>query len=217
MQLLVDALASLQHLRSLCLWPSLADDQLSIFWLALAATLPSFPRLEVLECNPTYAESAVARAGASCSCLKSMTLYVPSYGYPPAMDEAVAACVRLNPQLEEITIDCGRIQSLPPLMSPLLLDALRINYTIKNIELKYPRIGVPDIEATFNASTHVLGNLALMLRLNVCSRMYLATDPSNRCLGVSVLEQAKDDLNCIFFHLRENPLLCICGETFRSG
>lgn len=46
------------------------------------------------------------------------------------------------------------------------------------------------------------------LALNQAGRSYLVTNPGNRSLGVDVLASVTSDLNCLYLHLRENPLLC---------
>jgi hypothetical protein len=45
--------------------------------------------------------------------------------------------------------------------------------------------------------------------LNKSGRGYLIEDPANRAKGVEVLRNVIDDLDCLFLHLQENPLLCM--------
>ena len=50
--------------------------------------------------------------------------------------------------------------------------------------------------------------LQCILRLNEAGRRYLIDDPTSKERGVNVLLKVQDDLNCLFLHLQENPLLC---------
>jgi hypothetical protein len=56
------------------------------------------------------------------------------------------------------------------------------------------------------------GVLGMILRLNKAGRGYFIHDPASREKGVEVLIQVSDDLDCLFYHLRENPLLCDLGR-----
>ena len=40
-----------------------------------------------------------------------------------------------------------------------------------------------------------------------------AKGPTYKAAGVDVLSAVSDDLDCLFYHLRENPLLCERGDT----
>jgi hypothetical protein len=52
------------------------------------------------------------------------------------------------------------------------------------------------------------GNLGAILRLNQAGRRYLIEDGSSVSKGVEVLSAVRSDINCVFFHLLENPSLC---------
>jgi hypothetical protein len=69
-----------------------------------------------------------------------------------------------------------------------LLDALRQNYTLEYYGPNNP--------------------FSYLGRLNQCGRRYLENDGASRSKCVALLAKVKDDLNCLFFHLRENPILC---------
>jgi NDP-sugar pyrophosphorylase family protein len=53
-------------------------------------------------------------------------------------------------------------------------------------------------------------------RLNKAGRCYLTDDPTSRVKGVAVLEEVIYDLDCLFLHLQENPLLCLRQEVGRK-
>ena len=46
-------------------------------------------------------------------------------------------------------------------------------------------------------------------RLNRAGRRYLLEDAASRLKCISVLAKVKNDLNCLYFHLRENPIVCM--------
>jgi hypothetical protein len=56
-----------------------------------------------------------------------------------------------------------------------------------------------------------MGDMRAILRLNKAGRRYLNEDGSSIVKGVDVLSAVRDDLNCIFLHLLENPSLCNRG------
>jgi hypothetical protein len=52
------------------------------------------------------------------------------------------------------------------------------------------------------------GDVGAILRLNAAGRRYLIEDGSSVSKGVEVLISVRDDINCVFLHLLENPRLC---------
>jgi hypothetical protein len=52
------------------------------------------------------------------------------------------------------------------------------------------------------------GELCTILRLNRAGRRYLIEDAGSIAKGVEVLSTVSEDLNCLLYHLLENPLLC---------
>jgi hypothetical protein len=53
-----------------------------------------------------------------------------------------------------------------------------------------------------------MGDLCSVLQLNGVGRGYLHDDGSSVMKCVDVLSAVRDDLNCVFLHLLENPSLC---------
>jgi hypothetical protein len=51
-------------------------------------------------------------------------------------------------------------------------------------------------------------DVGAILLLNEAGRRYLVQDGSSISKGVDVLSRVNDDINCLFFHLLENPTLC---------
>jgi hypothetical protein len=58
------------------------------------------------------------------------------------------------------------------------------------------------------AANDQLEDLGVILRLNGAGRRYLIQDKGSVSKGVEVLCAVSNDLNCVFFHLLENPSLC---------
>ncbi len=52
------------------------------------------------------------------------------------------------------------------------------------------------------------GDVDTILRLNEAGRRYLVQDGSSISKGVEVLSRVSDEINCVFWHLLENPRLC---------
>lgn len=48
-----------------------------------------------------------------------------------------------------------------------------------------------------------------LTRLNKAGRRYLREDPQSNSKCIAVLAKVKHDLNCLYFHVRENPILCL--------
>jgi hypothetical protein len=59
--------------------------------------------------------------------------------------------------------------------------------------------------------------LAAITRLNAAGRSYLQQDASSKSHCIDVLGEVKDHLDCIFYHLRENPILFSGGIANASG
>jgi hypothetical protein len=106
------------------------------------------------------------------------------------------------------------------------IEALKLNKTLKNLSVCYGIQNLTDDEAKhltsvvkknhgleclpdLNSSDNRMGDLHSILRLNGAGRRYLL-DGHGSILskGVGVLSAVSDNLNCVFFHLLENPSLC---------
>ena len=69
-----------------------------------------------------------------------------------------------------------------------------------------PTYGLEDLCLHGNGKCDKIANT--ILRLNKAGRRYLVEDPASKEKGVELLIEVKDDVNCSFFHLLENPSLC---------
>jgi hypothetical protein len=52
------------------------------------------------------------------------------------------------------------------------------------------------------------GDVAAILRLNAAGRRYLIEDGGSISKGVEVLSAVRNEIDCVFLHLLENPRLC---------
>ena len=50
-------------------------------------------------------------------------------------------------------------------------------------------------------------------QLNAAGRRYMQHDSTSLAEGLNVLSRVIDDLDCLYFHLRENPKLCFGWQT----
>ena len=83
-----------------------------------------------------------------------------------------------------------------------MLDAFRGNYTLEVFHaLRSDARGFEDLDDLGSYTQHTIRTIT---KLN----SYLATNASSRHKGVQVLASVSDDLDCLFYHLLENPSLC---------
>jgi hypothetical protein len=71
----------------------------------------------------------------------------------------------------------------------------------KSLQKNYAMESLPNIVSRS-------GDVSAILRLNAAGRRYLIEDGSSVSKGVEVLSAVRSDINCVFFHLLENPTLC---------
>jgi hypothetical protein len=217
--LLADALTS-STLRAISCSPLGFREQreATLFLKTFATELPTMRCLEELHVGTiehfghdidehSELDAALIRATADCPCLKRLKidLYRFSCGYTEALDRALAHCVQASTSLEEIDVKRQCEANWNEFLTcPALLDALKRNYTIQYIRLTSdPYPGSQSSWAT--ASTTIIN---IMCRLNRSGRNYMAIDSNNHLQGLQVLDAVNDDLDCLYFHLRENPMLC---------
>jgi hypothetical protein len=75
-----------------------------------------------------------------------------------------------------------------------MVSLLKKNYALESL---------PDIDLE-----DPVGDVGAILRLNAAGRRYLVQDGSSISKGVEVLSRVNDNVNCVFLHLLENPILC---------
>jgi hypothetical protein len=112
------------------------------------------------------------------------------------LQDALVDCIRSDASsIEELYVN-GTLWC-PSLAT--LADAFGTNFTIRKIRFQLPLLREDMV--------HVC-RMERIARLNAAGRKYVLTDPHDKSAGVQVLSAVSKSLNDIFFHLRENPLLC---------
>lgn len=56
-----------------------------------------------------------------------------------------------------------------------------------------------------------------ILQLNKAGRRYLAEDATSRSKCIAVLAKVKHDLDCLYYHMQENPILCTGYSSSDDG
>jgi hypothetical protein len=79
------------------------------------------------------------------------------------------------------------------------------NYTMEHMSFEIESYKTLRSEDSWDKALET--NIDSICRLNRAGRVYMATDARNRHEQLRVLEAVNDDLDCIFIHLRENPLV----------
>jgi hypothetical protein len=149
---------------------------------------------------------------------------VPSKSHVAASCLAIVTALRENSSLETLEFYCdhGTIArdtymtalesfqmntSLKKLcLSPVLASfgEAEMNQVVSLVKKNYTLIEL-DEDVTGHDETGKLGSI---LRLNQAGRGYLIEDAGSIRKGVEVLLNVTDDLDCLFYHLLENPMVC---------
>jgi Ran GTPase-activating protein (RanGAP) involved in mRNA processing and transport len=158
--------------------------------------------------------------------LKSLKISFINEG---ALDPHIATlCFDTVVMLESnTTLECLDIKSrgISPDAYFAALESLQPNTALKTLRLSPVLASMGDDKmeqlvslVTKNYSLAVLdedlstrdktGELGTLLRLNKVGRRYLIKDAASIAKGVEVLIGVSDDLDCLFYHLLENPTLC---------
>jgi hypothetical protein len=83
----------------------------------------------------------------------------------------------------------------------------RNDTTKRLIQLVKKNYGLENLDKGWH-SYDTTGELRTILRLNRAGRHYLVQDMGSIAKGVEVLVAVSDHLESLFYHLRENPVLC---------
>jgi hypothetical protein len=226
------ALGSNKALKSLQVNVSGIDESLSTAMkngLGMNTTLECLEVMNVRLCGYSCALWCRALSFLSTNkVLKFLTVDIPSLSLESCVSSFrlhIAAMLQENVSLERLSIPCVNETKAGEYVA--LVTALRQNNTLKTLKLhhlNYPhRLTDDEVKQmasllkknyTFHsfAPAYALenraGDLGAILRLNAAGRRYLIVDGSSISKGVEVLSAVSDDINCLFFHLLENPLLC---------
>jgi hypothetical protein len=201
-------------------------DQASLpeFLLNLAQKLPQM-KLEVLDlvhlCQRMHSETedegmrsmmepvlpALILAAAQCSTLVELRL--PYAQVTDELDGALASLMESSySQLQSLFMG-GCLRRALDVDSRLrywrFLEALKGNVSIQEVVLNYRQSGFYPGPCCADLKREV----AMVTRLNVAGRKYLADEPT-QLKGLDVLDKVSDDMDCLYFHLREAPSLVNC-------
>ena len=216
---LVDAFVA-SNMRHLSLqWLAyLETSELTAATAALMRGLPTMARLESITCElGVYEDSvfkcdagddtivAVVRAAAQCTSLKKLSLS-SVVEYTRDLDDAFFHCITSNHCLQEVAIE-GQ-PTFPQMRCPGLLRALKQNYWVEHIHLMSSSWGEPG--EVWDRGDELM--IDVILRLNRSNRRYLHDEASNKHVGTQVLADVGNDMDCIYYHLLENPLLVVRKE-----
>jgi hypothetical protein len=212
------------------------DFELNEFVETFQAGLPSMPCLEELGLNLICRrrdddgeirchDEAVADVGrvALVGCTRLKVLKLTFQSYSEAMDQLLADYIQTKSKknrLKEVIVVLQTPRTTTPVTccpaynSPALLESIRTSFAARPL-VRFEMSEPPSPRAVnlWDGSTNP--RIQMLLRMNRAGRVYLTTDPTHRRKGSQVLESAKDDLDGLYLHLRENPLLC-CSYSGRS-
>ena len=189
------------------------------FLVTMAAGLPTMRGLEELDLqfgaldfasDPAFHDAflAVIRAAGNCPHLKVLRFHCEAY--PELLDKAVAECVRRSFVLKDLYIHCrapNATDPVPAYTSPALLEALSCNHTVQHISFDVTSVIEPSGIDPWDAD--MKKNVETVLVLNRSGRAYLQRiGPEKRGNGIRLLGSVGDDLDCVYYHLREYPDLC---------
>ena len=152
----------------------------------------------------SLALAAAIRGAAKCQNLRRLSIDTSDLGTTELLDDALAFCLKTSTSLEHLEFIHSTQGTLNrALQLPLFFQALRTNSSLKDVttNCRY-------MYSLFDAlDNNARRQLEVVLRLNREGRSYMSTEPSNMAKALGVLERVHDDLDCLFYHLRENPLI----------
>jgi hypothetical protein len=162
----------------------------------------------------------------------------PQHGFTEpflsAFQVDVAAMLQDNTSLETLSIRNSR-NTFKAEECAALVTSLQENTTLKRLQLNYGNVHLTDVEnkhmANILKKNYKLeslpkinlvsrpGDVGAIFRLNRAGRRYLLEDGSSLSKGVEILSAVSNAINCVLFHLLQNPTLCdrSAMETVTAG
>ena len=201
----------------------------AVFATALSQVLSSMLRLEKLdfgcwnyaaapESHYEQAIVALIQAAGGCPCLEELCL---SFQWlTSGMDACIAKeCIGNASRFKTLVIRCQTLNltyypTTPRLCFPAVLEAVSQSYSVQTIKFE-PEHGHMSTQVVDPWDPDMVKMLNVVLQLNRAGRSYIAADATNKNAGVGVLETVVEDLDCLYFHLLENPLLFGGGPSPR--
>lgn len=112
----------------------------------------------------------------------------------------------------------------------LIQNVARQNYTLKHMQFSsgydLSTTQIQDLKEVIsrNYTLEAIGfeygevhPFAEILRLNAAGRRYLAEDATSRSKCIAVMAKVKNELDCLYYHMKENPILCIENSRRSDG
>ena len=130
--------------------------------------------------------------------------------YKPRMDQALSEFSDKCPQLETITVDLPKWLRYS---APALLQAVSNSWTLQVRFIFKKRLSSHD---AISDDPDMAKRFRIMSDLNRAGRVYAQSDPTDWRKGLDVLAQVSENLDCLYFHLRENPLICERGRPMMA-
>ncbi|GKY97097.1 hypothetical protein MPSEU_000668200 [Mayamaea pseudoterrestris] len=143
----------------------------------------------------------LVRSAMLCPTLKRLKLEPQAQPHSEALNQALAEGIAVNTTLEDIDICCwGVPNGSPSYDCQPLLEALNQNFSLCNLNLRYKRRPwSPQLQAIAN----------IICRLNKEGRGYVQKNPTDAIAGSALLGAVSDDIECVYYHVREYPLLLL--------
>jgi hypothetical protein len=152
----------------------------------------------------TAAQAAAVRGSTKCPHLRRLFIYLDSCAAVGLFDEEIARCMEDNLCLEHVGFSFSPNTGDAALELPFMNKALSKNFTLKIVTFDQ------HVDCTGDFDMYDDGcdkQLEVALRLNCMGRAYMATEPINLAKAWAVLGRVNDSLDCLFYHLRENPAI----------
>jgi hypothetical protein len=147
-----------------------------------------------------------------CDNLRKLKLKLQPVQWTAFIDQALASCVRNNPHLSSLEVVKNTTQpknEKGPFPVPTLYEAVRRNFVIRSI-----RLYDSPTRSRYRRLEEVAPGIDTTARLNREGRMYMLEDKMNRSKGIDLLGRVSDSLDCLYFHLRENPSLVVPSHQY---
>jgi hypothetical protein len=153
------------------------------------------------------------------SCLSAFRIDIAAMLHDNASLESISILTWKGIKAEDYIVLVTALQHNSRLKTVCLKGSERLQWNDDEIKqmaslLKknYALESLPDIDLKNEA-----GDIGTILRLNEAGRRYLIEDGSSISKGVEVLSRVYNEINCVFFHLLENPRLCDRSAVERNN
>lgn len=178
---------------------------------------------------PDQGAQQLANSFAKNTSLKRVLLYDVSGN--DAWYMGLLSSIPASTSIEELYFAADRSEKDDAFARALFANVCRHNKTVKKLSVRNNLLSSnlfatdkhQDLEDIVKLN-HTLEHIAVegrvhsqpfqpILRLNKAGRRYLAQDGESRSKCIAVLAKVKYDLDCLYFHMRENPILCLTAAA----